>query len=138
MKRLPSDFKLLKAIYKRHRADYGQITQGGLKADVLVPVDIVGIAHTLGVDTGIVFGRLYYHLDPKYGYEPDPKTGVRKVFFTPVAGDDVNCVNFPLLEAVLAGLWEQRRRDLWVTFTADRARVARLLDRALTVCELSR
>ena len=116
--RPPTDFELLKTIYERHRAEYGQITEGGRKAEVLVPLDIPAIAETLGVDAGSVFGRLYYHLDPKYGHEPDPKTGVRKVFFTPVAGDDVNCVNFPLLEAVLAGLWQQRRRDLWVTYTA--------------------
>ena len=36
-----------------------------------------------------------------------------KAFFTPVLGHDRNCVNFPLLEAVLAGLWQQQRRDLW-------------------------
>jgi hypothetical protein len=27
-------------------------------------------------------------------------------------------VNFPLLEAVLAGLWQQRRRDLFAVETA--------------------
>jgi hypothetical protein len=32
-------------------------------------------------------------------------------YFTPVAGQDINCVNFPLLEAVLAALWQQRDRD---------------------------
>jgi hypothetical protein len=40
------------------------------------------------------------------------------VFFTPVAGEEVNCVNFPLLEAVLASLWEQRRRDSVALWTA--------------------
>ena len=29
-----------------------------------------------------------------------------------MAGHEVNCVNFPMLEAVLAGLWQERRRDL--------------------------
>lgn len=33
-------------------------------------------------------------------------------------GTDTNCVNFPLLEAVLAGLWQQRRRDLWTLWIA--------------------
>jgi hypothetical protein len=27
-------------------------------------------------------------------------------------------VNFPLLEAVLAGLWQQRNRDLWTLWLA--------------------
>jgi hypothetical protein len=30
-----------------------------------------------------------------------------------VVGQEHNCINFPLMEAVLAGLWQQRRRDLW-------------------------
>ncbi len=84
---------------------------------MLVPIDIPKIADEFGVDPNIVFGRLYYHLDPLYGQEEDSR-GARKVFFAPVAGDDRNCVNFPLLEAVLAGLWEQRRRDLWTLWLA--------------------
>jgi hypothetical protein len=40
------------------------------------------------------------------------------VFFTPKAGADANCVNFPLLEAVFASLWEERRRDLLTVTTA--------------------
>jgi hypothetical protein len=27
-------------------------------------------------------------------------------------GDEADCVNFPLLEAVLAGLWQERNRQL--------------------------
>jgi hypothetical protein len=60
---------------------------------------------------------LYYHLDRKYGEAPTIGKP-RKVFFTPVAGDLTNCVNFPLLEAVLAGLWQERNRDLWTFWTA--------------------
>jgi hypothetical protein len=30
----------------------------------------------------------------------------------------MNAVNFPLLEAVLAGLWQQRNRDLWTLWLA--------------------
>jgi hypothetical protein len=79
-----------------------------------VPIDIVAVAERFAIDADIIFGRLYYHLDPKYRSPSDE----RKVFFTPVAGDDGNCVNFPLLEAVLAGLWQQRRRDLFPVVTA--------------------
>jgi len=38
--------------------------------------------------------------------------------FTPVLGDKQNCVNFPLLEAVLASLWQQRRQDFVAMATA--------------------
>jgi hypothetical protein len=117
--RLPTDFELLKAIHERHRDDHGlgQLTSSGQKAEVLIPIDIPAIASTLRIDAASVFGRLYYHLDREYG-EPAEEGKPRKAFFTLVAGKETNCVNFPVLEAVLAGLWQERRRELWVTTTA--------------------
>lgn len=117
-RRPPTDFELLRAIYELHEHEYGhgKLTPTGQKAEVLVPIDIPNVAAKLGVDTASIFGRLYYHLEQEYGEPSDKKP--RKAFFTPVAGTETNCVNFPLLEAVLAGLWQQRRRDLFVTYTA--------------------
>jgi hypothetical protein len=77
-----------------------------------VPVDIRGISKRLRVDPDIVFGHLYYHLEEKYGYQRSG--GEHVAFFTPVAGSDKNCVNFPLLGAVLAGLREERKKARWV------------------------
>lgn len=121
MRRPPSDFKLLKLIYSRHRRDFESFVEehpSGRSSKILVPVNLQRIADACGVDVNSIFGRLYYHLDPKYGEAPGPSGGARKVFFTPVAGDDRDCVNFPLLEAVLAGLWEERRKDVLITTTA--------------------
>lgn len=119
VKRPPTDYKLLRAIYSRHRDEYAQGKElTGRAADILVPIDIPAIANELGVDSNSVFGRLYYHLDRRYGEERKPDGGPRKVFFTKVAGEDRNCVNFPLLEAVLASLWQQNRRDLLAIVTA--------------------
>lgn len=112
-KRPPTDFKLLRAISERHRDDYAR--SNSTKA--LVAIDIPQIADELSVDVNSVFGRLYYHLDPLYGQEKDAK-GAQEVFFTPVAGSESNCVNFPLPEAVLASLWQQRRRDVWTIWIA--------------------
>jgi hypothetical protein len=111
--RPPTDFELLRAIYERHRDDFrtyvdveDPVNRG---TKVMVPIDIPTIAGELRVDPESVFGRLYFHLDPTYGEKPEH--GPHKAFFSPLVGDDPNCVNFPLLEAVLAGLWQQRDRD---------------------------
>jgi hypothetical protein len=115
----PTDFKLLRAIYERHQDEYARFVEDAADSRVskiAVPIDIPAIASELGVDVDSVFGRLYYHLDPLY--EQKNEDGSRKAFFMPVAGRDRNCVNFPLLEAVLAGLWQQRRRDLWALWIA--------------------
>jgi hypothetical protein len=121
VKRPPTDFELLKEIYTRYRDDFARYVEGASgqrAAKIFVPVDLQEIANHFGVDVDIIFGRLYYHLEPKYGEERDPKGGPRKSFFTPAAGTDQNCVNFPLLEAVLAGLWQQHRRDSLAIATA--------------------
>jgi hypothetical protein len=117
--RPPTDFEILKEIYERHREEFPRYTKedaGGRSSKVMVPIDIPAIAKRLGVDVDMIFGRLYYHLDPKYG-EPAYQGRPRKALFTPAAGTDENCVNLPL-EAVLAGLWQERRRDLWALGTA--------------------
>jgi len=88
------------------------------RTGILIPIDIPAIGESLGVDPESAFGRLYYHLDPKYAPSVEPGAKGRKVLFTPKAGDDANCINFPLLEAVLAGLWQERRRDLLAIATA--------------------
>jgi hypothetical protein len=75
-----------------------------LQAAHYVPIDIPAVAATLGVEKESLFGRLYGHLDPKYR-----KESIR--LFSPVVGSEQNSVNFPLLEAVLAGLSQERRRD---------------------------
>jgi hypothetical protein len=114
--RPPTDFEILKEIYERHREDFPHYV--GRRTKIMVPIDLPAIAKRLDIDAEMVFGRLYFHLDPKYGEEPAYEGDARKTLFTPVAGKDKNCVNFPLLEAVLAGLWQERRRDLWTLGTA--------------------
>jgi hypothetical protein len=118
--RPPTDYELLNAIYKRHRADFEAYSTSvpGRSARIMIPIDIPAIAQQLGVDVNSVFGRLYYHLDPTYGEPATEGDKGRKAFFTPVPGDNQNCVNFPLLEAVLAGPTVQRRRDLWAIRTS--------------------
>ena len=117
--RPPTDYELLQVIYKRHRREFvhGVDTRS---TRVFVPLDVSAVADDLGVDPNSVVGRLYHHLDPIYAQEPDLSVGrtARKSLFSLQVGNEVNCINFPLMEAVLAGLWQQRRRDLWTLWLA--------------------
>ena len=127
MRRPPTDFELLRAIWTRHRDEYENYDElGDRLTKVFVPIDMPAVADELSVDVNSVFGRLYYHLDPLYAEPADAATNrPRKSFFTPRLGPDVageaaeaNCINFPFLEAVLAGLWQQRNRDRWTLWIA--------------------
>jgi hypothetical protein len=119
VRRPPSDFELLKAIYEYHRGDYtASRIDRPTRAGVMIPIDITAIAATLDTDDDTVFGRLYHHLDRVYGEEERDDGRGRRALFTPLAGNEPNCINFPLLEAVLAGLWQERDRQLW-TFWAS-------------------
>jgi len=100
VKRPPTDFELLKEIYTRYRDQFASFVEGApgsRAAKIYVPLDLHAIANHFDVDDDSIFGRLYYHLDRKYGEPDDQKFGPQKSFFTPVAGPDQNCVNFPLL-----------------------------------------
>lgn len=78
MKRPPTDFELLKAIYERHREDFESSPRIQQKLGVLIPIDIPAIAESLGVNADTVFGRLYHHLDPKYAPAPSPDGSKKK------------------------------------------------------------
>lgn len=72
------------------------------ESKLYVPIDCHAIAKKLKLDPDIVFGRLYYHLDKKYGYKSDDGSMVH--LFALKVGTDHHAVNFPLLSAVLAEL----------------------------------
>jgi hypothetical protein len=54
VRRPPSDFELLRAIYERHRAEF---TEPGLTATatgVMIPIDVEAVAADLGTDADTV------------------------------------------------------------------------------------
>jgi hypothetical protein len=116
VKRPPSDYELLKAIYERHRGDFvgPRVTAS---TGVYLPIDIPAIAADVGTDADTVFGRLYHHLDRTYG-EPPVEGKPRRGLFSAKLGAEANLINFPLLEAVLAGLWQERNRQLWAVWAS--------------------
>jgi len=110
--KLPTDLKILDEIYERYygtfcsyvRADPSRATK------IMVPVDIEQLARHFDVDNDIIFGRLYYHLEQKYGYHRADGTQVS--FFNVTAASDQhpseNVVNFALLTSILTDLKDQR------------------------------
>ncbi len=118
MKKTPTDLALLNAIYDRYYEDFAKHSKEERLRDskIYVPIDCAEIASQLGVDTDIVFGRLYYHLQNKYGYTQDD--GSKVPFFTMQVGKDRHCVNFPYLASVLATLRLENRRFKITTWIA--------------------
>lgn len=106
----PTDLEILDELYERHYDEFASYAEdaGERASKILVPVDISGVADELGVDPDVVFGRLYYDLENRYGYQRDG--GTKVVFFTIRAGSDEHCVNFPYLASVVADLRERKRK----------------------------
>ncbi len=112
MKKLPTDREILKLIYKRYYQDFESFGKPNLnvqrESKIYVPIDCELISKDLNVDPDIIFGRLYYHLDKKYGYTQDDGSKVH--LFSFAVGKDRHAVHFPLLSAVLAELEQSRFR----------------------------
>lgn len=125
MRRLPTDLQILTAIYDRYYDVFAGFEGSERASKIYVPIDIKTVANDLGVDPDIVFGRLYYHLDKRYGYVNDDGSKVR--LFSPRAGGDQDCVQFPLAAAVLADLREQARRHRTSTWIAAGSLVVSLM-----------
>ncbi|MBC7203727.1 MAG: hypothetical protein H5U29_09440 [Pusillimonas sp.] len=107
--KLPSDIQLLNCIFNKYKDTFLRFEiEKSRSSKIYVPIDCKAVADDLNTDPDIVFGRLYYHLEHKYGYEQSDGSKVH--LFTLKAGNDVKCVNFPLLSSVLAGLQEDRQR----------------------------
>jgi hypothetical protein len=103
-KPLPTDREILDAIYERYYdtfANYSE-TAPTRSSKIYVPIDISEIAARLGVDGDIVFGRLYYYLEKKHGYQQ--QSGASVPLFALEAGGDRHCINFPYMASVLAAM----------------------------------
>jgi hypothetical protein len=104
MMKIPTDRKILELIYKEYKNTFKEYIKGDdtRESRIYVPIDCAKLAEKLNTDRDIVFGRLYYYLDQKYGYKRDDGSSVH--LFSLAVGKDVKCVNFPMLASVLASL----------------------------------
>jgi hypothetical protein len=83
-RKLPTDLDILNEIYDRYYDTFANYTRQTptRQAKNYVPIDIAAIAQRLGVDGGIIRGRLYYLHRRKYGYtEDNEEEGIRGVTF---------------------------------------------------------
>lgn len=119
MKRPPTDLKILEEIYNRYYEDFAAYTRDSPNRDtkVYVPIDIRAIAEHFQVDGDIIHGRLYYHLDNKYGFET--REGKKVPFFLfREHHEHPHNVQFPILAAAIASLRDERNKFLWAIWLA--------------------
>lgn len=118
MKILPTDLQILNTIYNKYYNKFKLFSKknSDRSSKIFIPIDIALIAKELEVDEDIIFGRLYFHLEQKYGYKRSDNTKV--AFFTIQAGADKNCINFPYMASVLANLREREKKYTSTTVIA--------------------
>jgi hypothetical protein len=99
-----TDRILLKAIYDSYYDQFCAFNKDAPERTTknFVPIDFKSLGKSLDLDSAIVFGRLYYHLDKKYRYRQED--GALVPLFQLRLGEEIHLINFPLLSAVLAEL----------------------------------
>ncbi|MCR9595598.1 hypothetical protein NB525_16585 [Vibrio alginolyticus] len=107
---IPTDKEILELIYKKYKNDYLSYKNDKSirKAKIFVPLNIEDISSDLKTEADIVFGRLYYHMDEKYGYKRSDGSNVN--FFVLKIGEDKYSVNYPLMVSVLASLRAENKK----------------------------
>jgi len=120
-KRPPTDLEIMEEIYNKYYSTFISFSKEkpNRSAKIYVPIDIEFIAKRFSIDPDIVFGRLYYHLEPKYGFTQEG--GAKVHFFALKAGSDKHSVQFPLLASVIASHREERNKHIvstWLSIAA--------------------
>lgn len=112
MAAIPTDERMLAEIYRRYLRTFSDWSDENRTrtAKIWVPIDIEALAKRFRSDPDLIFGRLYYHMNEKYGSSTGD--GDRVNFFNMRLGQDRHCVNFPLLTSVLSDLQDDKKRFL--------------------------
>ena len=118
MAAIPTDERLLGLIYKSYIGDFKAHTEENQirQTKIWVPLDLEMLSKKLRSDPELLFGRLYYHMNGKYGSRTGDGEDVS--FFYIRLGPDKHVVNFPLMTSVLADLKEDKRRFIISTRVA--------------------
>ncbi|WP_421763694.1 hypothetical protein [Ekhidna sp.] len=129
--KVPTDLQILSEIYSSYYDEFRSYKEESRRNKIHVPIDVEKIANKLGVDEDIVFGRLYYHLNQKYGYKQD--NGVRVDFFLLGLGNERHCVQFPLMASVLADLKKENRKFKIATTIAIISLIISLISLSISI-----
>ncbi|MEL6860246.1 MAG: hypothetical protein AAGL11_00280 [Pseudomonadota bacterium] len=107
---IPTDETLLAIIYKENLKAFSEWSEENKTrvAKIWVPIDIDALGKRFRCDPDLIFGRLYYHMNEKYGSTTGDGQDVN--FFNMRLANDRHVVNFPLLTSVLADLQDNRKR----------------------------
>ncbi len=107
---IPTDETLLAEIYKRYLRAFSEWSEENKTrvTKIWVPIDIDVLGKKFRCDPDLIFGRLYYHMNEKYGSKTGDGQEVN--FFNMRLANDRHVVNFPLLTSVLADLQDNRKR----------------------------
>lgn len=125
---IPTDLEILDYIYEKYYSTFlfYDKNKPSRVSRIHIPIDTNDIANHFGVEVNIIFGRLHYHLEKKFGYtKKQGLRDVRVIFFNAseisgsvydqnsgklVDGKDTETINFPYMASVLADLRFERRK----------------------------
>jgi hypothetical protein len=110
MKRTPTDIEILDRIYDNYYDEFSSFSKDkpNRQNKTFIPIDIERIASQLNVDVDIVFGRLYYDFEKRFGYKNDD--GIIVHFFASKFGNEKHCINFPFAASVLANMRDEKKK----------------------------
>ncbi len=102
----PTDFEILKTIRDHYYDAFASFDKNvpNRLSKIYVPIDIELIAEKFGVDSEMIFGRLYYYLDKKYSYKNEDGS-IAKFFVNSLhsgSSKEKHLINFPLLDLIVS------------------------------------
>ena len=130
---IPTDQTLLSDIYKRNLKAFSEYSEDSKtrQTKIWVPIDIDDMGKRFRCDPDLIFGRLYYHFNEKYGSSTGDGENVN--FFNMRLAQDRHVVNFPLLTSVLANLQDDHKRFLVSTRLAALSLIVSSISIAIAV-----
>ena len=135
MKYIPTDREMFETIYERyHDAFVAYNDDESVRSNkTFVPLDLEALATDLGMDTDVLFGRLYYHLNHRFAYKEDG--GAEVNLFAIRIGGDAHCIHFPYMVSILADLRDHNRKYRTATTIAAISIVLSILSVLISILD---